>query len=441
MIRAIRILTTSSALLIAFLPRPAIAEVTVEVVGGEGSRIPIAVLSFHGDEEANEEHRIGQVIAADLMRSSAFRVLEAPGLGAGVDDKVDHDYFSSAGTDMVVVGKVSKRGRTFKARYALVDIARRTRILEETIIESNFGARHLAHRIADQVHEQLTGYPGAYATRICYIARDGHSSEIVIADSDGYNRRVMYKTNAPIMSPQWSPDGTRLAYVSFERQRPRIYVHSIADGQRKVVANFRGTNSAPAWSPDGKYLAVTLSKDGGSQIYLIDANVANNSGGANPIRLSDSRSRDTEPNFSPQGDHILFTSDRGGSPQIYRIPVDGSNRAKRMTYDGRYNTSPKYSADGESFAYVRLQSGRFSIAMQDITSGSVTYLTSGRDDRSPAFAPNGKSVLYSTEIKGRGALAAISIDGSTKWGIATYAHDIRGPSWGPYESNRVEVPK
>ncbi len=441
MTRSIRILTTLSALLIALLSKPAIAQVTVEVVGGEGSRIPIAVLSFHGDEEAQDEHRIGQVIAADLMRSSALRVLEAPGLGAGVDDKVDHAYFSAAGTDMVVIGKVSKTGSSIKARFALVDIARRTRILEETIVESDFGARHLAHRIADEVHERLTGYPGAFATKICYIARDGHSSEIVIADSDGYNRRVLYETNAPIMSPQWSPDGTRLAYVSFERQRPRIYVHNISTGKRTVVANFRGTNSAPAWSPDGKYLAVTLSKDGGSQIYLIDANGTNNSGRGNPIRLSDSRSRDTEPNFSPQGRHILFTSDRGGTPQIYRIPVDGSSRAKRMTYDGRYNTSPKYSANGDTFAYVRLESGRFSIAMQDMSSGQVTYLTSGRDDRSPVFAPNGKAVLYSTEIKGRGALAAVSTDGSTKWGIATYAHDIRGPSWGPYDSNRVEIPK
>jgi TolB protein len=433
MTRATRSLITSSAFLIAVLSGYANAQVTVEVVGGEGSRIPIAVLSFHGDEEAKEEHRIGHVIASDLMRSSALRVLEAPGLGAGVDDRVDHAYFSASGTDMVVIGKVSKNGSTLQASYALVDIAKRERILEDTIIESKLGARHLAHRIADEVHKKLAGYPGAYATQICYIAREGHSSEIVIADSDGYGRRVLYKTNSPIMSPKWSPDGKRLAYVSFERQRPRIYVHNIVTGQRKVVAKYRGTNSAPAWSPDGKKLAVTLSKDGGSQIFLIDAN------GGKPKRLSNSRSRDTEPDFSPQGRYILFTSDRGGTPQVYRIPVDGSDSATRMTYDGRYNTSPKYAADGRSFVYVRMEAGRFSIAMQDIDSGDVTYLTSGSDDRSPAFAPNGKAILYATEVKDRGALGAVSVDGNTKWGIATYSHDFRGPDWGPYDSTRVVV--
>lgn len=429
----IRNLLALAVLFFATIPLLARAQVSVEVVGGEGSRISIAVLSFHGDEEVQEEHRVGQIIAADLMRSSAMRVVEASGLGAGVDDQVDYDYFASSGTDMVVIGKMAHRDGEYEARYALVDIARRTRLIEETLTEPDTSARLLAHRIADQVHMQLTGHSGAYATKICYVARDGHRSEIFISDADGYNRQLVYKTDAPIMSPQWSPDGTLLAYVSFERQRPRIYVHDIATGTRKVVSKFRGTNSAPAWSPDGKHLAVTLSKDGGSQIYLID------SGGGSPRRLSKSRSRDTEPNFSPDGRHILFTSDRGGNPQIYRIAVDGSGRAERVTFDGRYNTSPKYAADGQWFAYVRMDDGRFSIAAQNIIDGEVRYLTSGRDDRSPAFSPNGKSILYATEVKGRGALGAISIDGSTRWGIATYAHDIRGVAWGPYESYRVEV--
>ena len=418
---------------VAVVPTWTHAQVSVEVVGGEGSRISIAVLSFHGDEAVDEEQRIGQIVAADLMRSSAMRVVEAAGLGAGFDDQVDYDYFAATGTDMVVVGNVFKRDGQIEAKYALVDVARRERLIEDKVTENELAVRLLAHRIADRVHLLLTGHPGAYATKICYVARDGHSSKIYISDADGYNRQLVYQTDSPIMSPQWSPDGTRLAYVSFERQRPRIYVHNIATGTRKVVSKFRGTNSAPAWSPDGKKLAVTLSKDGGSQIYLIDAD------GRNARRLSDSRSRDTEPSFSPDGRHILFTSDRGGSPQIYRIPVSGRARPQRVTFDGRYNTSPKYAADGQWFAYVRMEDGRFSIAAQNTKNGEVRYLTSGRDDRSPAFSPNGKAILYATEVKGRGALGAISIDGSTRWGIATYSHDIRGVAWGPYDSYRVEV--
>ena len=49
-------------------------------------------------------------------------------------------------------------------------------------------------------------------------------------------------------------------------------LHDVATGRRRLIANFRGSNSAPAWSPDGRTLAVTLSRDGGSQLYLISAN-------------------------------------------------------------------------------------------------------------------------------------------------------------------------
>nr|NIO42606.1 hypothetical protein [Burkholderiales bacterium] len=200
---------------------------SVEVVGGEGSRISIAVLSFHGDETIEDEQRINQIIAADLMRSSAIRVVETSGLGAGFDDTVDYDYFASTGTDMVVVGNVFRTGGKLETRYALVDVARRSRVIEEAVTEKVTAIRHLAHRIADTVHMHLTGHPGAYTTKICYVARDGHSSRIFISDADGYNRKLVYDTDSPIMSPQWSPDGTRLAYVSFERQRPRVYVHNI----------------------------------------------------------------------------------------------------------------------------------------------------------------------------------------------------------------------
>ena len=72
--------------------------------------------------------------------------------------------------------------------------------------------------------------------------------------------------------------------------------------KRRVVANFRGSNSAPSWSPDGRTLAVTLSRDGGSQLFVLDAN------GGEPRRLTQSSGIDTEPVFSPDGTAIYFVS-------------------------------------------------------------------------------------------------------------------------------------
>ena len=77
--------------------------------------------------------------------------------------------------------------------------------------------------------------------------------------------------------------------------------------------------------------------------------------------------------------------------------------------------------------------------IQEIATRETRYLTSGHDDRSPAFAPNGKAILYVTKGKDRGTLAVISTDGFARSEITTYARDIRSPAWAPYESHNTEV--
>jgi TolB protein len=170
---------------------------------------------------------------------------------------------------------------------------------------------------------------------------------------------------------------------------------------------------------------VTLTRDGGSQLFLVNAD---GTGGAQ--RLSQSSGIDTEANFAPDGQSILFTSDRGGGPQIYRMSVNGG-AAQRVTFEGNYNTSPRHSPDGKSFAFVQRSGGRFSIAIQDIATRQVQVLTDGSIDESPSFAPNGKTILYATEVGGRGVLAAVSSDGRVKQRFSINIGDAREPAWSP----------
>jgi TolB protein len=290
--------------------------------------------------------------------------------------------------------------------------------------------RVTAHKIADLIYEKLTGDVGVFATKICYVVKGGETFELQVADADGFNPQVVHRYKEPIISPQWSPDGSRIAYVSFEQKKPIVYVLNVFDGTRKVLASFEGSNSAPAWSPDSRRLAVTLTKDGTSQIYLIDVD------GEGLSRITYSPSIDTEPNFSPDGRYIMFTSDRAGSPQIYRMAVDGSGDPERMTFEGSYNVTPRHSPDGKSFVFIHRSEGRFNVALQDIATRQVQLLTIGSFDQSPTFAPNGKMILYASLLKGRGILAAVSSDGRIKQRITAQAGDIREPAWGPLLDNR-----
>ena len=55
----------------------------------------------------------------------------------------------------------------------------------------------------------------------------------------------------------------------------------------------------------------------------------------------------------------------------------------------------------------------------------------GAVDESPAFAPNGRMILYASEVKGRGILAAVSSDGRVRQRFSTEVGDVREPAWGP----------
>ncbi|SFW27862.1 Tol-Pal system beta propeller repeat protein TolB [Nitrosovibrio sp. Nv17] len=407
------------------------AALDIEIFGGGATQIPVAIVPFAAEERL--EQGVTPIVAADLQRSGLFKLVDPAGHAPHEPVEVVYPDWSARGTSALVIGSTTLvPGGQVAVRMTLLDVARQTQLASYAETVSIGQIRAASHRIADLVYEKLTGDAGVFSTRIAYVVKEGKKYSLQVADADGFNAQPVIEYTEPIISPTWSPDGRQLAYVSFENKKPVVYVQTLATRTRKAVANFRGSNSAPAWSPDGRRLAVVLSLMGGSQIFLINAD------GTGLQRLTQSSGIDTEPSFSPDGQSLIFTSDRGGSPQIYRVRIGGqaSATAERLTFEGTYNVSPEFSPDGRSFTYIHRNGDRFNVAIQDLATGQVRLLTDSRFDESPSFAPNGKIILYATEIRGRGILSAVSSDGRVKQQLSTQAGDVREPAWGPLPGAR-----
>jgi TolB protein len=404
---------------------PLPAQMTVEITGVGSQQYPIAVASFKTEGTAPQD--VAAIVRADLTRSGQFRMVDAGDSALAEDERVDLGQWRARGADTLVVGSVSQLadGR-FDVRFRLYDNVKNSQLDGLGYVAPAAELRLTAHRIADRIYEKLTGDKGVFATRIAYVVEFSRTSyELQVADADGANSQTALRSREPIISPVWSPDGGLLAYVSFETHKPVVYVHTLATGTRRAVANFKGSNSAPAFSPDGKNLAVVLTKDGNSEIYLVGID------GTNPRRLTVNDAIDTEPFFSADGAWIYFTSDRGGSPQIYRMPAAGGE-AQRMTFNGDYNISPRVSPDGRLLAYVSRRNDLFQIEVLDIGLGQELTVTDTVKDEAPSFAPNGRLLLYATEVGGREILALASTDGRARARITGPSGEIREPCWGPF---------
>jgi TolB protein len=403
------------------------AQFRVEVSGVGLTQIPVAIAPFRGEDASSQ--KISALVQADLERSGQFRGVDATASALDEASRPDFSSWRQKNADALLAGSVSRLadGR-FDVRMHLWDVVRGQDLGAQSKAVVQADLRLAAHEIADYVYEKLTGDKGVFSTRIAYVTKKGSGFNLWVADADGDRPQSALASSEPIISPAWSPNGMELAYVSFEARKPTIYVHEVATGKRRLVANFKGSNSAPAWSPDGKTLALTLSRDGGSQLNLLNLSQP----GSEPRRVAQSSSIDTEPAFTADGRNIYFVSDRGGSPQIYRVPVTGGN-PERVTFTGNYNISPALSPDGRWLAYVSRVNGAFKLHVMELGSGSAAAITDTIADERPSFSPNSKMLIYATQQQGKEALMTTTLDGKIKARLAGQTGDIREPNWGPFQ--------
>lgn len=421
------------AVLLLGLVSRAEAVLEIRITQGVEGALPIAIAPFPLQGAGTAPQNVAAIVASDLGRSGQFNVLPAGEhpQRVGMGEVIAYPAWRAKGVDHVVVGRLVVQGPDrYLVQFQLFDALQQRQLIGYSIPARASDLRRAAHQISDYIYEKLIGQRGAFNTRVAYVTTEqsqGKRSYVLqVADADGYNPRTILRSSQPLMSPAWSPDGRSLAYVSFEGGRSSVWVQELATARKEKVSERRGINGAPAWSPDGTRLALTLSEGGNPDIYVLDLK------SRNLRRLTEDRSIDTEPTWMPDGRSLIFTSDRSGRPQLYQIAVGGGS-ARRLTFEGEYNSDASVSPDGKKVAMVSASQGRFRIAVLDLATGLFRVLTDGRLDEAPSFAPNGSMILYATESRGRGVLAAVSEDGRVRHELILQEGEVREPAWSPFQ--------
>jgi TolB protein len=409
------------------------AELVIAITRGVTDPVPVAVVPFAGNGPVTGGLDVAAVVQRDLESSGRFRGVDRSTMPAQPSQAKDVDAarWRSARTDYVVVGRVTASGGDVTLTFELVNVLNGQLQLSETVTVPQSAVRNGAHRVADRLYERLTGVRGAFATRIAYVSVDGappsQRYQLLVADADGENARIVLQSSLPIMSPAWSADGEWLAYVSFEDQSSAVFVQRIRTGERRRVSARAGHNGAPAFSPDGTRLALALGGSSGNyDIYILDLS------SQSLTRITDNPAIDTEPAWSPDGQMLYFNSDRGGAPQIYAVAARAGAEARRISFGVPYAARPRVSPDGKQLALM-IQEGNVSrVGVLDLSSGQINPLSRGALDESPSFAPNGATLIYAGRERSQGVLATVSVDGQVSLRLKSDQGEVREPVWGPF---------
>ncbi len=411
------------------------AGLQIDISKGGLQLLPIAIPKFL-DQGASQNlgsmgERISNVIATDLEHSGLFQILDRKGFlqdsntlwhqGPNFKD------WRIIGAEAVVSGAVNSSTDSISADFFLHDVFKGAPIGQGQRFTASLRDWHLvAHRIADEIYSRLTGDSGYFTSRIVFVAQQGEKKWLSLMDQDGLNRTDLTTGQSLVLTPRFSPNGEALFFISYVTGEPRIYRWELYTGKKYLEGDYPGLNSSPSWSPDGSRMALTLNKDGNPEIYV------KNLASGMLTRLTQNPGIDTSPSWSPDGRRLVFNSDRGGSPQVYTMNADGSNQT-RITFDGTYNAAPTWSPRGDFIAFVKGGGGSFGISIINPQGNQEQNLTSSWMDESPAWAPNGRVIVFTREVRGQGSrLYTVDITGNNERPVPMDANiQASDPSWSP----------
>lgn len=422
------------------LAGPARAELRIDITRGNVDPIPVAIPAFGGDDDRASKlgADMAAVLQADLERSGLFR---------GIDRQAFIQTFSSMQVQprfpdwQAINAQALVQGRTatmpdgrVRVEFRLWDVFAAQQLKAQAYVTEAGNWRRIAHIIADQVYERLTGETGYFDTRVVYISESGPATKrikrLAMMDQDGANHRFLTDGSDLVLTPRFSPSTQEITYMSYYNGVPRVYLYNIDTGKRERLGDFPGMTFAPRFSPDGNRVIMSMARGGSSDIYTMDLRTLERR------RLTNTPAIDTSPSYSPDSQNIVFNSDRGGNQQLYVMGADGSNPHRISHGQGTYAT-PVWSPRGDYIAFTKMAQGRFFIGVMKPDGSGERLLSDGFLVEGPTWAPNGRVLMFfrqnPSDARGQGGdsyLYSIDLTGYNERRVVS-PMEASDPAWSP----------
>ncbi len=419
----------------AFAQKTVAPQLDMTVNRGVIKPISLAVPSFIKESGANSiiSRELAKVISNNLNGTGLFKSIPQAAYVStplSFNTPVQFSDWSIINADVLVVGSVGlKPDGRLEVKFRLWDVSQQKEIGKGKQYFTNSESwRRISHKISDTIYTRVTGEGAYFDSRVVFVSetgpKDNRTKRLAIMDQDGANFRLLKHPPSLVIAPRFSPTTNKIIFTGYETGKPRVYLMDLSSGEITSLPELQGMSFAPRFSADGSEIVLSMTENGNTDIFI--SNLASGT----KRRLTTNIAIDTAPSFSPDGNRIVFESDRGGGQQLYIIPSKGGE-AKRISFgEGRYAT-PVWSPRGDLIAFTKIKEGKFHIGVMRVDGTKERLLTTSFLDEGPAWAPNGRVLMFFRETPGKaGAPSIYSIDISgrnlRKIKTSSFASD---PNW------------
>jgi len=112
------------------------------------------------------------------------------------------------------------------------------------------------------------------------------------------------------------------------------------------------------------------------------------------------------------------------------MDLEGTN-LQRLTFEGEYNASARWSPRGDKIAFPSNRSGGFQIYLMNPNGSGVQQLTTVGANEDPAWSPDGRHLVFTSSRTGKKKYHVMHADGSEQKRLTQSGSKSFAPDWSP----------
>ncbi len=400
------------------------SQIDVEISGKNYAPIPVAINYFEcKPSQQGLVEMMRNIIKQDLENSGLFSIISEDAFIEQLAPLNNTPFFAAwkkINSTILVNGKISEISlNTYTINFRIWDVVLGKSVSHKLIEFNKNSTRRVAHKIANNIYQCLTGEDGYFDSRITYVSEyadkedpNSYVKRIAIMDHDGENHKYLTNGQYIAISPKISPQNDKIIYSDFRKGMSKVFLRNLYSGEEVLLTSVAGNVFAPRFSNDANKALLSIAHKGTTHIFELDIVTKTLK------KLTRGMSINTSPSYSPDGKNIVFNSDRSGSPKLYLMSSDGSNVRPLFTNSEGVYSEPTWSPRGDRIACVKILRGQgFRIAVINLRTQKETIVAAAQMIQGHSWAPNGHFLIYSAENP-------ISVEGVRSWKL--YKVDIYG---------------